>query len=80
MKEKFINDTIQAMKDGSEVVIISNDFQYDSSIFWINDGVLFSFCRGLGVMERTDMNMDGFKNHLRRMIEESSVFVRGYRD
>ena len=80
MKEKFINDTIQAMKDGSEVVIISNDFQCDSAIFWINDGVLFSFCREFGVMERTDMNMDRFKNHLRRMIEESSVFVRGYGD
>lgn len=79
MMQKRIDDTIRALERGAEIVIVSGNIGYDSTIFWMTDCVLYSFSRALGVMERTDMSIDRLKDHLQNMHDEgASVFVRGH--
>lgn len=81
MMQKWLKDTLNAIENGSEVVIISASFGDDSAIFWMENGVIYSFNRSFGIMERTDMNIDRLKNHLQNMHNEgASMFVRGYRN
>jgi len=79
MMQKWIDDTIKALKRGAEIVIVSGNIGDDSTVFWMTDCVLYSFSRSFGVMERTDMSIDRLKEHLRNMRNEgTSIFVRGY--
>ena len=78
MTEKWI----QALKSGSEIVIISAELGDDSAIFWMDrNGTIHSFNRSFGVMNRPDMDVDRLKEHLQTMHKEgASIFVRGFRN
>lgn len=78
MTEKWI----QALKSGSEIVIISAELGDDSAIFWMDrNDTIHSFNRSFGVMKRPDMDVDRLKEHLQTMHEEgASIFVRGFRN
>lgn len=70
----------EALLEGSELVVISNDPDYNSAVFWMDsDGTIFSFSRAFGVMKRTDMTIDILTAHLDSMEEEGSmIFARGW--
>lgn len=74
-----LQEIINEMMDGSELVIVSSERNFDSCIFWIeDDGSIYSFCRMAGVLKRTDLTIDNFEQHIKNMIHEKALlFVRG---
>lgn len=72
---------IKHLKNGSEIVIISDDPDTNSAIFWTDRaGVIYSFTREFGVMERSDLTFDRLEKHLKNMdAENAHIFFRGYR-
>ena len=71
--EKYYN----ALKAGREVVILGSHDQ-NSSVFWMAGGVICSWTRELGMMERDDMTADRFTNHCKKMLDEHCLlFIRG---
>ena len=72
---------LNAVNNGQEIVIVSNEVTYDSAIIWKSDNKFYSFNRAFGTMERTDWNDDKFINHMEQMeSENANIFVRGYTD
>jgi hypothetical protein len=73
---------MEALKRGSEIVVVSNDPNTNSAIFYMDtrSGKLYTFSKFWGVMERTDLTAEGLVNHLKSMETESRIFVRGYED
>ena len=76
-----MKDYYNEMIRGKEVTIVSNDPEYLSGVFWINDGIIYSFNTELGVLKRPELGRKSFNNHIKRMKEEDAfIFVRGYYD
>lgn len=72
---------IKHLKNGSEIIIISDDPDTNSAIFWTDRaGVIYSFTRAFGTIERTDLTISSLKEHFEQMEKENAlIFVRGYR-
>ena len=79
LNERKYNSYYEVMRDGKEIVIISKDELADSAIFYMTRaGVICSFNRSFGLMDRPDMSKERFERHIRKMLDEgSSVIVRG---
>lgn len=72
---------MKALKSGSEIVIISNDKNCNSSIFFLDsDGNLCSFSRFFGTMKRSDITIEQAIEHFQNMESDCKVFIRGYMD
>lgn len=68
----------EAIKHGKEIVIISSEEKCYSCIFWMNDGIFYSFTRSFGVMKRTDMTGKRFTDHIKNMLSENAkIYIRG---
>lgn len=77
-----MNQYIEALKNGKEIVIIANDPKCSSAIFWINDdGNIVTFSRHLGIFERDifdGFTLSDFEKHIQIMEEENAlIFIRG---
>lgn len=71
---------IEALKAGKEIVIVSNNDLYYSSIFYYEDNVLYTFSRAFGVLRRTkkDFSFTDLRQHFENMEKENAfIFVRG---
>lgn len=79
MFRQWIEGAIIRMKrDGSELVIISDIGDQNSTIFWFEEGSIYSFTRALGIMKRTDMTVERLTEHLMNMHDEcAQIFIRG---
>lgn len=68
----------KALKQGREIVVVSDDENYNSGVFW-SDGIdIFSFSVSFGTMKRSDIDFSRLENHLSDMEKEGSVFIRGW--
>lgn len=72
---------MKALKSGSEIVIVSNDKNSNSSVFYLDsDGIICTFSRFFGLMRRTDITIEQAIEHFQNMEKECKVFIRGYMD
>ena len=71
----------EALQDGREIVIISNDPLADSAIFYATrTGNIYSFNRSNGVMARPDMTPERLEKHITKMHNEGAeIYLRGTR-
>lgn len=61
-----------------ELVIVSAEEAYNSGIFWMTDGRLYSFDVHSGTMERTDLTPEIFDAHVTEMFSEGAhIYGRG---
>ena len=73
-----MNGYIKALNMGKEVVIVSGGIFDNSAIFWKQDGIIKSFTRSFGVMERPDMTEQRFIDHIEALAREGAqFFIRG---
>lgn len=67
-----------ALKNGSEVVIVANDKNSNSSVFYLgHDGSLYTFSRLFGIVKRSDITIEQAIEHFRSMESDCKVFIRG---
>lgn len=72
-------DFIKALKNGSEIVVISADKNTNSAVFYMKRGKLYTWSREIGTIERTDRTLEEINTHLNFMLTENAqVIVRGY--
>ena len=72
-------DFIKALKNGSEIVVISADKNTNSAVFYMKHGKLYTWSREIGTIERTDRTLEEINTHLNFMLTENAqVIVRGY--
>lgn len=71
---------IEALKAGKEIVIVSSNDLYYSSIFYYKDNVIYTFSRAFGVLKRTEkeISLNDLRQHFENMEKENAfIFVRG---
>lgn len=78
-------DYIKALKEGREIVVIANDTDCDSAIFYLNEleNELVTYSRHMGEFQRLfNANLqERLKEHFHNMEKEGSlIFIRGRND
>lgn len=75
----------QALLNGSEIVIVANDANCNSAIFWLSsDKTKFmTFSTYLGIFPRTfgkDITWEDIEAHFENCAEDCTIFIRGYEE
>jgi len=71
-------DYFKALKEGREIVCVSNNETYDSAIFWMGkDNIIYTFSRHLGIINHSNTPINRILEHFKEMESEGQVFVRG---
>lgn len=79
---KHLNKYIEALNKGSEVVIVNDNPDFFSAIFWKDrEGSYSSFSKAIGESKRPDFNDDRFLEHIAELETEGvRIFIRGFEE
>lgn len=74
-----MNEYIEALNSGKEIVIVAENENYLSAIFWKTvAGKIRSFNTEFGIIECNYMDDSAFIEHINLMIDENAIiFIRG---
>lgn len=79
-KTTFGSLVAEQILQGAEVVIISDNKNSNSAVFWYNreEKAFYAFSRSFGVMKRTDYSISRFIGHINDMYAENAqIIIRG---
>ena len=73
-------DYIKALKAGKEIIIIAYNESFNSSIFWMENGDIYTFSRELGTIRRNTKSYPEYQlaQHFATMASEGAmIYIRG---
>lgn len=76
-------EMLTALKQGREIVIVSNDENANSAIFYMSrNGVVYVFSRAFEIIKHgaTGQDYNRLVDHFNNMIDEgANIYIRGWR-
>lgn len=74
-----MNKYLKALKEGREVVVICDDAECASAIYWMQDGRIKCFSRYMGVIEHTASPEEIAEELQHLENEDCRLWIRGYK-